>query len=170
MFVLYYTGKYVRYHNGKYVCIVTTIVSCICMYCYFTGKYMSILFLNIYVINRLLHEILDIVLSNNPRPLSAPELKLTGFIMGSQVDTAGDNHTPHAIISNYHIGKCSSVLLPHWKVYVRKVFTLTSICLYLSVLLPHWQVYVSAVTSLASICLNWHVSVYTFTTLASICQ
>ena len=119
------------------------------MYCYFTGKYMSILFLNIYVINRLLHEILDIVLSNNPRPLSAPELKLTGFIMGSQVDTAGDNHTPHAIISNYHIGKCSSVLLPHWKVYVRKVFTLTSICLYcyhtgkyMSALLSHWQVFV----------------------------
>ena len=118
------------------------------MYCYFTGKYMSILFLNIYVINRLLHEILDIVLSNNPR-LSAPELKLTGFIMGSQADTAGDNHTPHVIISKYHIGKCSSVLLPHWKVYVRKVFTLTSICLYcyhtgkyMSALLPHWQVFV----------------------------
>ena len=82
---------------------------------------MSILFLNIYVINRLLHEILDIVLSNNRRPLSAPELKLLGFIMGSQVDTAGDNHIPHVIIFNYHIGKCSSVLLPHWKVYVRKV-------------------------------------------------
>ena len=82
---------------------------------------MSILFLNVYVINRLLHEVLDIVLSNNPRPLSAPELKLSGFIMGSQVDTAGDNHTHHVIISNYHIGKCSSVLLPHWKVYVRKV-------------------------------------------------
>ena len=56
---------------------------------------MSMLFFNIYVINRLLHEILDIVLSNNPRLLSAPELKLSGFIMGSQVDTAGDNHTPH---------------------------------------------------------------------------
>ena len=119
------------------------------------------------LINRLLHEILDIVLSNNLRPLSAPELKLSGFIMGSQVDTAGDNHTPHVIISNYHIGKCSSVLLPHWKVYVRKVFTLTSICLYCY---HTWQVYVSAVTTLASICLNWHVSVYTFTTLASICQ
>ena len=110
---------------------------------------MSILFLKIYVINRFLHEILDIVLSNNPRPLSAPELKLSCFIMWSQVDTAGDNHTPHVIISNYHIGKCSSVLLPHWKVYVRKVFTLTSICLYcyhtgkyMSALLPHLQVFV----------------------------
>ena len=82
---------------------------------------MSILFLNVYVIDRLLHGVLDIVLSNNPRPLSAPELKLSGFIMGSQVDSAGDNHTHHVIISNYHIGKCSSVLLPHWKVNVRKV-------------------------------------------------
>ena len=96
------------------------------------------------LINRLLHEIFDIVLSNNLRPLSAPQAKLSGFIMGSQVDTAGNNHTPHVIISNYHIGKCSSVLLPHWKVYVRKAFTLTSICLYcyhtgkyMSALLPH---------------------------------
>ena len=109
------------------------------------------------MIYRLLHGISDIVLSNNPQPLSAPELKLSGFIMGSQVDTAGDNHTPHMIISNYHIGKCSSELLPHWQVYVSTVTSLASICLncyhtgmYLSILLPHLRVYVSSVTTLAN--------------------
>ena len=46
-------------------------------------------------------EILVIALSINPRPLSALELTLSGLIMGSRVDTAGDNQNPHVIISNY---------------------------------------------------------------------
>ena len=45
--------------------------------------------------------ILVIALSINPRPLSALELTLSGLIMGSRVDTAGDNQNPHVIISNY---------------------------------------------------------------------
>ena len=44
---------------------------------------------------------LVIALSINPRPLSALELTLSGLIMGSRVDTAGDNQNPHVIISNY---------------------------------------------------------------------
>ena len=47
--------------------------------------------------------ILVIALSINPRPLSALELMLSGLIMGSRVDTAGDNQNPHVIISNYFI-------------------------------------------------------------------
>ena len=47
--------------------------------------------------------ILVIALSINPRPLSALELTLSGLIMGSRVDTAGDNQNPHVIISNYHM-------------------------------------------------------------------
>ena len=46
--------------------------------------------------------ILVIALSFNPRPLSALELTLSGLIMGSRVDTAGDNQNPNVIISNYH--------------------------------------------------------------------
>ena len=45
--------------------------------------------------------ILDIALSINPRPLSALELKLSGLIMESRVDTAGDNQNAHVIISIY---------------------------------------------------------------------
>ena len=44
---------------------------------------------------------LVIALSINPRPLSALELKLSGLIMESRVDTAGDNQNAHVIISNY---------------------------------------------------------------------
>ena len=47
-------------------------------------------------------DILVIALSINPRPLSALELKLSGLIMESRVDTAGDNQNAHVIISNYH--------------------------------------------------------------------
>ena len=47
--------------------------------------------------------ILVIALCINPRPLSALELKLSGLIMGSRVDTAGDNQNAHVIISNYVI-------------------------------------------------------------------
>ena len=46
-------------------------------------------------------DILVIALSINPRPLSALELKLSGLIMESRVDTAGDNQNAHVIISNY---------------------------------------------------------------------
>ena len=46
--------------------------------------------------------ILVIALRINPRPLSALELKLSGLIMESRVDTAGDNQNTHMIISNYH--------------------------------------------------------------------
>ena len=50
--------------------------------------------------------ILVIALSINPRPLSALELKLSGLIMESRVDTAGDNQNTHVIISNYpHDGR-----------------------------------------------------------------
>ena len=48
--------------------------------------------------------ILVIALSIKPRPLSALELTLSGLIMGSRVDTAGDNQNPHVIISNYLCG------------------------------------------------------------------
>ena len=48
--------------------------------------------------------ILVIALSINPRPLSALELKLSGLIMESRVDTAGDNQNAHAIMSNYRSG------------------------------------------------------------------
>ena len=44
--------------------------------------------------------ILVIALRINPRPLSALELKLSGLIMESRVDTAGDNQNAHVIISN----------------------------------------------------------------------
>ena len=47
--------------------------------------------------------ILVIALSINPRPLSALELRLSGLIMGSRVDTAGDNQNPHVIISNDYL-------------------------------------------------------------------
>ena len=54
-------------------------------------------------------DILVIALSINPRPLSALELKLSGLIMESQVDTEGDtevdtegdNQNAHVIISKY---------------------------------------------------------------------
>ena len=50
--------------------------------------------------------ILVIALRINPRPLSALELKLSGLIMESRVDTAGDNQNAHVIISNYpHDGR-----------------------------------------------------------------
>ena len=45
-------------------------------------------------------DILVIALSINPRPLSALELKLSGLIMESRVDTAGDNQNAHVIIFN----------------------------------------------------------------------
>ena len=45
--------------------------------------------------------ILVIALSINSRPLSALELKLSGLIMESRVDTGGDNQNAHVIISNY---------------------------------------------------------------------
>ena len=47
--------------------------------------------------------ILVIALRINPRPLSALELKLSGLIIESRVDTAGDIQNTHVIISNYHI-------------------------------------------------------------------
>ena len=40
-------------------------------------------------------------LSINPQPLSVLQLKLSGLIMASRVDTAVDNQNPHVIISNY---------------------------------------------------------------------
>ena len=43
--------------------------------------------------------ILVIAHSINPRPLSALKLKLSGLIMDSRVDTAGDNQNVHVIIS-----------------------------------------------------------------------
>ena len=54
-------------------------------------------------------DILVIALSINPRPLSALELKLSGLIMESRVDTAGDNQNTHVIISNY--SHCYSFLI-----------------------------------------------------------
>ena len=54
-------------------------------------------------------DILVIALSINPRPLSALELKLSGLIMESPVDTAGDNQNAHVIISNYpHDGRADN--------------------------------------------------------------
>ena len=50
--------------------------------------------------------ILVIALSINPRPLSALKLELSGLIMESRVDTAGDNQNAHVIISDYgHAGR-----------------------------------------------------------------
>ena len=49
--------------------------------------------------------ILVIAISVNPRPLSALELTLPGLIMGSRVDTAGNNQNPNVIISNYFQSK-----------------------------------------------------------------
>ena len=46
-------------------------------------------------------DILVIALSINPRPLSPLELKLSGVLMESGVDTAVDNQIAHVIISNY---------------------------------------------------------------------
>ena len=43
-------------------------------------------------------DILVIAFSINPRPLSALELKLSGLIMESLVDTAVDNQNAHVII------------------------------------------------------------------------
>ena len=47
--------------------------------------------------------ILVIALSINPRPLSALRQTLSGLIMGSRVDTAGDNQNPNVIISKYQM-------------------------------------------------------------------
>ena len=55
-------------------------------------------------------DILVIALSINPRPLSALESKLSGLIMESRVDTAGDNQNSHAIISNSQREVCKIVL------------------------------------------------------------
>ena len=46
-------------------------------------------------------DILVIALSINPQPLSAHELKLSGLIIESWVDTVGNNQNVHVIISNY---------------------------------------------------------------------
>ena len=87
----------------------------------------------------------------------------------------------------YHTGKCLSILLPHWQVYVSTVTTLASVCLYcnntgkyMSAMLPHGQVYISSATTLhlASACLycyhtgkylsvllpHWQEPVYTYHT------
>ena len=48
-------------------------------------------------------DILVIALSIYPRPLSALELKLSGLIMESWFDTAGDEQNAHMII-RYHMG------------------------------------------------------------------
>ena len=53
---------------------------------------------------------LAIALSVNPRPLSALELKLSGLIMESRDDTAGDNQNVHVIISNYYISTDKVIL------------------------------------------------------------
>ena len=58
-------------------------------------------------------DILVIALSINPRLLSALELKLSGLIMESRVDTAGDNQNAHVIISNYHIFTVKYVLFTY---------------------------------------------------------
>ena len=53
--------------------------------------------------------ILVIALRINPRSLSALELRLSGLIMESRVDTAGDNQNAHVIISNYrHDGRADN--------------------------------------------------------------
>ena len=62
-----------------------------------------------YVINRLQHGTLVIALSINPRPISALELTLSGLIMGSRVDTAGDNQSPNVIISKYTFANFSVI-------------------------------------------------------------
>ena len=56
--------------------------------------------------------ILVIALSIKPRPLSALELTLSGLIIGSRVDTVGDNQNPHVIISKYNIYNQTSALKP----------------------------------------------------------
>ena len=66
--------------------------------------------------------ILVIALSINPRPLSALELKLSGLIMESRVDTAGDNQNAHVIISNYHIFTTKYVLFAY-AIKTRVTFT-----------------------------------------------
>ena len=43
------------------------------------------------------------------QPLSALELTLSGLIMGSRVDTAGDNQSPNVIISNHFFIKTYAV-------------------------------------------------------------
>ena len=50
------------------------------------------------------------LVSINPRPLSALELTFSGMIMGSLVDTVGNNQNPNGIISNYsHEGRADKV-------------------------------------------------------------
>ena len=63
--------------------------------------------------------ILVVALSINPRPLSALELKLSGLIMESRVDTAGDNQNAHVIISN---NRQYDLQYPHLAKLTRKVF------------------------------------------------
>ena len=58
--------------------------------------------------------ILVIALRINPRPLSALELKLSGLIMESRVDTVGNNQNAHVIISNYrHDSRADKRRYPH---------------------------------------------------------
>ena len=64
--------------------------------------------------------ILVIALSINPRPLSALELTLSGLIMGSRVDIAGDNQNPHVIISKYCPRPTKPVDIPTIFVYDRQ--------------------------------------------------
>ena len=56
--------------------------------------------------------ILVIALRINPPPLSALELKLSGLIMESRVDIAGDNQNANVMIANYYyiINKCVQTL------------------------------------------------------------
>ena len=59
--------------------------------------------------------ILVIALSINPRPLSALELKLSGLIMESRVDTAGDNQNAHVIISKYYSQIFGGISAMQWR-------------------------------------------------------
>ena len=77
--------------------------------------------------------ILVIALSINPRPLSALELTLSGLIMGSRVDTAGDNQNPHVIISKY---QCDNPIIPpyHFNILRFALFETVKLFSYLNIL------------------------------------
>ena len=78
-----------------------------------------------------------IALSINPPPLSALELKLSGLIMKSQVESEGDNQNANVIISNHttlHVNLYISMAI---YMYFSDIFVSSLIVLFLQSLVSN---------------------------------
>ena len=131
-------------NSNHTVSTVTTFASA-CLYCYHTGKYMSVV--------STVTTLARICQCYKYNSLASICLIVT---------------IPAIICLNcYHTGKYISVVLPHWQVSVLIDATLASICKHcyhigkcLSVSLPHWQVSAFTVTTLVNICLYCYHPVF----------